>query len=72
MFTRLPIFQKILYINCNRFKQTTKTRDPDPKAIQQINFTGNLNRAEVGTMFFIIEESKETAFDFSKRAIKVL
>ena len=26
MFIRLSLFQKILQINCNRFKQTTKTR----------------------------------------------
>ena len=33
--------------------------DADPKAIQQINFTGNLDRAEGATMFFIIEEAKK-------------
>ena len=46
----------------------------DPKAIQQINFTGNLNRQNakgqninVNTkIFFIIEESRETILDFSK------
>ena len=32
--------------------------DADPKAIQQIKFTGNLDRASGATMFFIIEESK--------------
>ena len=31
--------------------------DPDPKAIQQRNFTGNLDQAEGATMFFIIEET---------------
>ena len=31
----------------------------DPKAIQQINFTGNLERDEGLTMLFIIEEAKE-------------
>ena len=36
------------------------------KAIQQINFTANLNREEGATMFFITEEAKETVFDFSK------
>ena len=41
MFTRLSLFQKILQINCNRFKEIKKL-DADPKAIQQINFTGNL------------------------------
>ena len=34
--------------------------DADPKAIQQINFTWNLDHNETGTMLFIIEEGKET------------
>ena len=46
--------------------------DTDPKAIQQIKFIGNLDRAESGTMFFIIEEAKETVLDFSQRTVKVL
>ena len=32
----------------------------DPRAIQQVNFTANLDRAGNTTMFFIIEEAKET------------
>ena len=40
-------------------------RGADPKAIQQINFTGNLDCAGNTTMFFIIEEVKETILDFS-------
>ena len=32
----------------------------DSRAIKQINFSGNLNRAEGATMFFTIEEAKET------------
>ena len=39
--------------------------------ITQINFTGNLNRAEGSTMFLIIEEAKETVLDFSKGTVKV-
>ena len=39
--------------------------DADPKAIQQINFTGNLDWAECATMYFIIEEAKEIILDFS-------
>ena len=50
--------------------------DADPKAIQQINFTGNLNRDEKKNddiiMFFIIEEAKETILDFSLGTVKVL
>ena len=45
--------------------------DADPKAMQQINFTGNLARKR-NTMFFIIEEAKETILDFSQGTMKVL
>ena len=44
--------------------------DADPKAIQQINFTGNLSR-EAATMFFVIEEAKETVLAFSQENVKV-
>ena len=45
-----------------------QTPDANPKAIQQINFTGSINRQNAEgqninvntTMFFIIEEVKET------------
>ena len=50
---------------------TKQKQDFDPKAMQQINFTGNLDRAE-GSTFFIIEEAKETVLDFSKWTVKVL
>ena len=46
--------------------------DADPKAIWQINFTENLDRAGNTTLFFIIEEAKETVLDSSKGTIKVL
>ena len=46
--------------------------DADPRAIQQINFTGKLDRGGNATMFFIIEEAKETALDFSQGTVKVL
>ena len=45
--------------------------DADPRGIQQINFTANLNRAGNATMFFIIEEAKETILEFSQGTIKV-
>ena len=44
----------------------------DPKAMQQINFTGNLDRLEGSTMFFIIEEAKVIVLAFSKGTVKVL
>ena len=36
--------------------------DADPKAIQQINFTANLDKAGNTRFYFILEETKETAF----------
>ena len=44
----------------------------DPKSIQQVKFTGNLDQAGITQMFFIIEEAKEIVLDFSKGTIKVL
>ena len=46
--------------------------DADPKAIQQINFTANLDRAERTRFYFILEEAKETVFEFSQGTVKVL
>ena len=39
--------------------------DADPRAIQQINFTANLDRAENTRIYFILEEAKETVLEFS-------
>ena len=39
--------------------------DADPRAIQQINFTANLDRAENTRIYFILEGAKETVLDFS-------
>ena len=51
-----------------------KALEADPKAIQQINFTGNLARDGNAstTMFFIIEDAKEAILDFSQRTVKLL
>ena len=39
--------------------------------VKKINFTGNLDRADVATMFFIIEEAKQTILDFSQETVRV-
>ena len=48
--------------------------EADPKAMKQINFTGNL--AQEGNaniaMFFIIEEANETILHFAQGTVKVL
>ena len=45
--------------------------DADPRAIQQINFTVNLDRTDT-RIYFILEEAKETIFEFSQGTVKVL
>ena len=71
MFTRLSVFQKYYRLIATDLDKQ-QMLDADPKAIQQINFTGNLNRAEGVTVFFVIEEPKETVLDFLKGTVKVL
>ena len=46
--------------------------DADPKAIQQINFAANLDRAGNTRWYFILQEAKETVFEFSLGTVKVL
>ena len=46
--------------------------DADPRAIQSINFTANLDRAGNTRVYFILEEPKETILDFSQGTVKVL
>ena len=46
--------------------------DADPRAIQQINFTANLDRAGNTAIFFTNEEAKETIFEFWQDTVKVL
>ena len=46
--------------------------DADPRAIQQINFTANLDRDRNTGVYFILEDAKETLLDFSQGTVKVL
>ena len=69
-------------LDCNYFKNYYNmiARDlikqqalaADPKAMQQINFTGTLAQPKGATIFFIIEEGKETVLDFLQGTAKVL
>ena len=45
----------------------TKVKDP-----QQINFIGKLLRNTGATIFFIIEKSEETTFNFSQNSVTVV
>ena len=46
--------------------------DADPRTIQKINFSANLDKNGKTTMFFIIEEAKETVLEFLKGNVKLL
>ena len=46
--------------------------DADPRAIQKIDFTANLDRDGNTRIFFILEEAKETTLEFSQGTVKVL
>ena len=46
--------------------------DADPRVIQQINFTANLDRAGNTRIYFILEEAKETDLNFAQGTVKLL
>ena len=46
--------------------------DVDLRAIQQINFIGNLDRAGNIRIYFILEEAKETILNLAQGTVKVL
>ena len=46
--------------------------DSYPRAIQQINFTANVERAGNTRICFILEEAKESKLEFSQGTVKVL
>ena len=58
-------YYKMIAINLSKHQAL----DADPKAIQQINFTGKLEQE--ATIFLIVKEAKETALDFSQGTVKV-
>ena len=47
-----------------------QARDAEPKALQQISLSENVENQS--TIFFIIEEAKETVLDFSQGTAKLL
>ena len=42
------------------------------KDLQQINFIGKLDEANGATMFFTIEKSEETTFNFSQNSVTII
>ena len=64
-YTYFKKYYKLISIDLSKQQKL----DIDPKAIQQIYFSGNLDRAGNTQMFFIIEEAKETVLNFSKGTV---
>ena len=67
-YTYFKKYYKMIAIDLSK----QQALDADPKATQQINFTANLDRAENTRFYFILEEVKETIFEFSQGTVKVL
>ena len=65
------LYYKKYYTTITINLSTQKAFDTDPKALQQINFTENLDRDRNPT-FFIIEQEKETILGFSQGTVRVL
>ena len=61
-------YYKMIAIDLNK----QQVLDADPKAIQQINVTGNLEEVEIRIMFLVTEEAEETILDFSQGTMTVL
>ena len=58
----------MIVVDCSK----QQALDADPKAIQEISFTANLDRTGNTRIYFILEEAKETVSDFSKGTVKAL
>ena len=67
-YTHFKKYYKMIAIDLSK----QQALDADPRAIQQINFTANLDRDENTRFYFILEEVKETIFEFSQGTVKIL
>ena len=76
MITQLVVYQ-ILFIlkTIAADLSIQKALDADSRSIQQIIFTGKIKATVANTrviIFYVLEKSKETILEFSKRTTKVL
>ena len=63
----LSKYYKLIAIDLSK---QIELENPDLK--QQINFIGKLKRNEGAIMFFIIEKSEETTFEFSQNSVTIV
>ena len=67
-YTYFKKYYKMIAIDLSK----QQALDADPRAIQQINFTANLDRAGNTRFYFNLEEAKEAVFEFLHGTVKVL
>ena len=67
-YTCFKKYYKIITIDLSK----QQALDTDRTAIQQIDFTANLDREGNTRFYFILEEAKETVFEFPEGTVKVL
>ena len=65
----IEYFSKHYKLNATDLSKQIELENPDLK--QQINFIGRRERNEGATMFFVIEKSEETNFEFLQNAVTV-
>ena len=61
------ILKKTYKLIATDLRKQTKLKDP-----QQISFIGKLDKDNGATMFFIIEKSEETTFNFSQNSVTII
>ena len=67
-YEKIAYFKENYKLLANDLSKQTKLKDP-----QQINFIGKLENQDHGaTMFFIIEKSEETTFNFSQNSVTII
>ena len=63
-------FSKHYKLIAKDLSRQVELKNPDLK--QQINFIGKLKRNGGSTMFFIIEKTEETNFNFSQNSVSII
>ena len=71
-YTTGSLLDYIYFKNQYKIIVVDLSKQTNPKATQQINFTANLDQAENRRTYFILEEAKETVLDFLQGTVKVL
>ena len=67
MYWILVILKKNYKLIATDLSKQTKLKDP-----KQINFIGKLEEDHGSTVFFVIEKSEETTFNFSQNSATII